>query len=146
MTHNPNPAELTIPLWWRLLMSGALLVAGIVVVTLGLGLGDWFINHSQDTETTVVCDDDYFFDEDETNVEFLDDGCVRTTEETTRTFVHDWPIMAAAPVFIVFGLLMIVLVGGGALGSLMLIVMCWDKDMDDTFKDRFQRRLRRKNR
>lgn len=127
MTDNHTSPEVTVPWWWRPAVTAAAAVAGLMLFGLGAGFGEWFFNYHDGAETTVVCNE-YTLGEDEGTIEVREDGCLRATEEVTRSFVYGWPLIWAAPVFIVAVLLSGALTIVGVCGGIYLIWMTWHED------------------
>lgn len=145
MSTNPNPTEVTIPWWWRPALASAGVLIGLLIMGVGFQFADWFLNHSDGVETSVSCDDDYYYDEDEYEVEQFENEagvwCHRTTEEVTYSLTHGWPVGFAAPVWVLACVLMLVLMVGGFGGALLSVVMMFDKEVAAALRDRRAQQL-----
>lgn len=150
MTHPQRPQDVTIPAWWRPTIATVGVLIGLILMGVGFQLGDWFFNHTDGTETSVSCDDDYYHDEDEDDVEqFQNEAgvwCQRTTEEVTYTLTHGWPLGLAAPVWVLACVLILVLAVGGFGGAIIVVALMFDKDIGNSLRERRAAQLASKKR
>lgn len=106
----------------------ALAVAlAFVLLAVGVGLGDWFFTGAEETATSVTCDDDYNYEEEDgLTVEAFTDAngtpCWRETRVDSVSVVHHWPAGVAFPVYLLM-LVACFLVGVGGFGGGIVVAV-----------------------
>lgn len=137
MTDHSNQQEETtdVPMRGRVTVAVVGILTGLLMIGLGIQFTAWFFTSSTSTETSVSCDDEFYYDEDEVDVEYFEQAegiwCHRSTKETSDWVVDGWPLWLTAPTVILACVLIAALVLGGTVLAVLAVAFVSDRVMRD---------------